>query len=99
MRGIQDQHAHGKREAESKFSNANTLVTNIEEKALEVERKMKIADAKLAEANRLSAELERRLQEVEARENVIQTERLTLKAEYGVPPSLYICVVCDDLGI
>ncbi|KAL9677980.1 hypothetical protein QQ045_015818 [Rhodiola kirilowii] len=82
LRGIQEEHAQAKRDTESKFSNANALVSGIEEKSIEVDRKMRTAEAKLAEANRQTAELERKLQEVLARENAIQRERLTLNTEH-----------------
>lgn len=65
------------------MADANALMHGIEEKSLELQKKLNAAEAKLSEVNRKSSELEMRMHEVEARESVFQTEQISLVTEYS----------------
>ncbi|KAJ6793438.1 protein CROWDED NUCLEI 1-like isoform X1 [Iris pallida] len=67
--------------SDNKLAEANVLETSLEEKCLEVERKLHSADAKLAEASRRSSEIDRKLVDVEARERKLQRDLLSLNTE------------------
>ncbi|PON93515.1 Protein CROWDED NUCLEI [Trema orientale] len=81
LREIRAENAEIKYTADSKLSEANALVTSIEEKSLELEVKLRAADAKLAEVSRKSAEIERKSQDLEVRESTLRRDRLSFVEE------------------
>lgn len=80
---MRSEHAEIKFTADSKLTEAKSLVASVEHKSLEVEAKLHATDAKLAEVNRKTAEFERKSQELVAQEHALQRERLSFTAEYS----------------
>ncbi|XP_058091728.1 nuclear matrix constituent protein 1-like isoform X2 [Magnolia sinica] len=68
--------------SDKKLAEAHAVVVDVEEKSLEVERKLHAADAKLAEASRKHSEMVWKLQELETRESLLHKERMSIKAEH-----------------
>ncbi|KAE8718726.1 Detected protein of confused Function [Hibiscus syriacus] len=80
-RDLPSENAEIKFSADAKLSEANALIASVEDKALEMEAKLRAGDAKLAEVCRKKSEIERKSQEVESRENVLRRERLSFISE------------------
>ncbi|XP_024022317.1 protein CROWDED NUCLEI 1 [Morus notabilis] len=87
LREIRAENAEIKYTADSKLAEANSLVTSIEEKSLELEAKLRAADAKLAEVSRKSSEIERKSHDLEARESSLRRDRLSFVEEQRVHES------------
>ena len=68
--------------AESKFSEARSLIDEAQRKFTEAEDKMRAAESVQAEANRYSRVADRKLQEVESREDDLRRRILSFKSEY-----------------
>ncbi|XP_065880190.1 nuclear matrix constituent protein 1 [Euphorbia lathyris] len=81
LRDLQQEHTQIKHASDSNLTDAKALAVGMEDRSLEVEARVCAAGAKLDELNHKNSELDRKLEEVEARENVLQRERLSLKAE------------------
>ncbi|KAL1208795.1 Protein CROWDED NUCLEI 1 [Cardamine amara subsp. amara] len=77
LRELRSENAEIKFTADSKLTEANALVSSVEDKSLEVEAKLRAVDARLAEVSRKSSELERKSKEVEGRESSLQRERFS----------------------
>lgn len=82
LRELRSENAEIKFTADSKLTEANALVSSVEEKSLEVEAKLRAVDARLAEVSRKNSEVERKSKEVEARENSLQRERFSYISQY-----------------
>ncbi|CAN0928965.1 Protein CROWDED NUCLEI 1 [Linum grandiflorum] len=64
--------------ADSKLSDANAMVSSVDEKYLDVEAQRRAIEAKFAEVSRKSSELVRKLQEVDSLESSLRLERLSV---------------------
>lgn len=81
LREMRSEHAEIKFTADSKLSEAKSLVTSVEEKSLEVEAKLRTVDAKSAELSRKNAEIDRKLEELVAQENSLRRARASFASE------------------
>nr|APO14219.1 nuclear matrix constituent protein [Daucus carota] len=89
LKEVRAEHAQMKQSFEAKLVNTDFLKSGLEEKSLDVEKKLHVADAKFAEVTKKSLELDRKLQEVETRDSLLQRERLSFIAEREAHEATY----------
>lgn len=96
LREVRAENEQMKQSFEAKMVNTDALQSGLEEKSLDVEKKLRVADAKFAEVNIKSLELERKLQEVEGRDSVLRRERISFTAEYDITRNIFtVCIFLE----